>query len=692
MSIHESYDDFCTPDVDFQAHQSPCLPATRPSASDVPLNNDLLRSPSPVLSMLSETDLPPTLDSFIPILRLLPGLYLDQNLYHIRGSITTKDWERVHHYSRSVSKFILRDISNKDSKAQISPAAFLRLARLQQPDMPLIPSLTDIVIAGADGADASLSYLELLVTPWLKSLEVLRIPDAQQPTLFSFLTAIQQEAPLLQTIIFGSGRFPSSSLQIISKFDNLRHFELKHEGSEIPSTFFDDIGSLPKLETFILDARHVSNNVSENQSNSMNEMVEDVNSLPSHSFPDSNSTDSNRYQDGAGDVPHSQTCHTPISTSGTFNQLAKLHVVGWLPLLKDLIPRIMSTVLQDVSITLIRSSDGELQVNLAKEEVDQDRRAEQQPEQQQIGFGSGNPFGQSPQQIGFGNGNLFGQPQQQQIGFGSGFGQPQEEQTSPFGNWAGESNYSSKKKGNLKARQLREAEEKKLKEEQEMQKKLLKEQERLARVAFYTVSFTELLQTLCSRWTASLKAVSVSQSGESFRRLLEPPTLPEETFLELLLLPAIENLEVKGWMLDSIESVLEVIQPLPNLRSLLLPLDETNSGISLFTLRHVAETCLKLESFQCRIESLSRIPEYTVPTTGALSHGLRLLSVGNSSPLSNTKQLKLIARHLYLLFPHLETISTSEEHNAEQWAIVDELVKMCQTARMDDSNRPSITQ
>jgi hypothetical protein len=105
-------------------------------------------------------------------------------------------------------------------------------------------------------------------------------------------------------------------------------------------------------------------------------------------------------------------------------------------------------------------------------------------------------------------------------------------------------------------------------------------------------------------------------------------------------------------------------------------------------LRRVAGTCPKLESFQCRINSLSLIPEYTVPTTEALSHGLQWLSVGNSSPLFDTKRLSLIARHLYLLFPNLKTINTSEEHNAEQWVIVDELVKMCQTARVDDMNRP----
>ena len=119
-------------------------------------------------------------------------------------------------------------------------------------------------------------------------------------------------------------------------------------------------------------------------------------------------------------------------------------------------------------------------------------------------------------------------------------------------------------------------------------------------------------------------------------------------FWELLLLPAIENLEMNGWMLDSADSVINVVESIPNLKSLLLPLDETNSGISLPTLRHVTETCPRLEKFQTRIEPLYPIPDYDVPTTEALSHGLKTLSMGNSSLHVDSDNLYLIARHLYL--------------------------------------------
>jgi len=230
--------------------------------------------------------------------------------------------------------------------------------------------------------------------------------------------------------------------------------------------------------------------------------------------------------------------------------------------------------------------------------------------------------------------------------------------------------------------------------EVEVRERLLKKQDRVAGPFFemHTVAFIKVLRKLC---LSSLQSLCVCQVGGSFQYLLKPSTLPEEVFRTMLLLPAIESLEVKGWILDSVESVLNAAEPIPNLKHLLLPLDGPNSSISLPSLSHVAETLPKLESFQCYFAPLSPIPEYSIPTNVGLSHGLRILSVGSSFPHSVAdvkvpvaKQLGyLIAHCLYLLFPELETIKTPEEHNAELWANVDEFVKVFQTVRKVDLNR-----
>jgi len=228
-----------------------------------------------------------------------------------------------------------------------------------------------------------------------------------------------------------------------------------------------------------------------------------------------------------------------------------------------------------------------------------------------------------------------------------------------------------------------------MKRQEEEREILIKEQERLASLSFeaQTESITKSLQKLLCLTSPSLKSLSVRQLGKSLQCLLKPSALPEDMFRTMLLLPAIESLEVGGWVLDYVEGVLSAAEPIPNLKCLFLPLGEPNSGISLPTLRHVAKTCPKLESFQCYINPLSPVPEYSIPTDVGLSHGLRTLSVGSSFPLPVPKKLGyLIARHLYLLFPNIETIRTSE-HDGELWVTVDEFVKIFQTACMDYLNR-----
>ena len=628
----------------------------------------------------------------------------------IRGSLMEADWARLRDYTRTVSKFIVTD---NNSKAQISPAAFIRLARLLHPDMPLLPYLSDLVIVDAD---TSISYLDLLLTPSLKSLKASCIPDAQQLTFSYFLTAIEKEVPLLQTLILGPGRFISSSLQTISQFNSLHHLELKHEGSELPFAFFDNVGSLAMLKTLILDARHVSGTVTG---------VEPT-FIPSPS-DNSDATDDNRDEHGAADGRQSKT----------FNQLAKLHVTGWLPLLEDLIHRITSTKLEDVSFTFIRLSFAELKVSLAKEKAERERKAEeirrreeaekkmreqekllkdemerkrideerQWREEMEMKMKEQEKLWEVDKKMeqeldqkkreeeqSF---ILFNFPSQSKVSALPSYSSPFSAFGGPYSSCESPAEESTKKKKHpAKKQEVTKGQEIGVRE------RLLKEQERQANLSFdaHTVSFTEILRELCCRWTTSLKSFSVCQLGGSFQFLLKPPTLPEDVFRTMLLLPAIQNLEVKGWILDSVEGVLSAVEPIPNLNCLLLPSESgrSNSGISLPTLRHVAKTCPKLESFQCyiMIDPHSPIPEYSIPTNAGLSHGLRTLSVGSSSssfpgPLPVDKKAGyLIARHLYLLFPKLETIKTSsEEHDAELWASVDEFVKIFQTARMDDLNR-----
>ena len=531
-------------------------------------------------------------------MRLLPGLYLHKKSYvslscvkeshivdnicqYIGGSVTIDDWARLRDRTLTVSKFILTD-ATKNSEPRISSAAYFRLALSQEPGIPFFPHLSDLVIVDAG---VSLSYLELLLTPSLTSLEVSSISNTNQWILFSFLTSLAQVAPLLQTLTFGPRWFPSKSIvQTILQFKNLRQLEMK-DILKMTFAFLKSLGtSLPALESLILDARSCE------YIPSTAIMSEDLSKGIEEHTPHA-SFDTHRQK--------RRRVSAESDVGDAFSQLMKLHIIGSPLFLRDLILQIASTRLRDVFITVVTGMQA---VNMAQTSKQKKKKQIQKEEE-----------------------NL--------------------------------------KKGEKRMRAINER--KKVGETND-------------------ILFSALLQLLHGRWSTCLKTISVvNASGHS-----PQSTLLNEAFRLLLLHPTIKNLTVEGWTPDSVEdSILGLAELTPsNLKSLFLPL-EANSGVSWSTLRHVAITCPKLQSLQCRIKPLSPMPEYS--TAEALFHGLRTLSVGNSSwDLQSNNKHHLIARHLDHLFPHLETITTfNHSAEAEPWNAVDELVKMCQTARMDQRYR-----
>ena len=614
----------------------------------------------------------------------LPGLYLDdKNLYvslfcvkeshvignicqYIHGSIAKDDWARLRDRTLTVSKFILTDAREKSSEECISPSAYFRLALSQEPGNPFFPNLSDLIIVDAD---ASLAYLELLLTPSLTSLEISDIPNAKQPTLFPFLTTLAQVAPLLQSLSFGPGQFTTKSIQTIFEFKNLRQLELKDAVSEMTFAFLECLGSSsPALESLILDARSC-------------EYIPST-AIKEHIHTPYASFGTNlEPMDGKNDDASPQSDASDVQ--GAFSQLVKLHIAGSPPFLGDLILQVASTKLEDVSITVAISGKA---VDI-KEELGVEKKVE--------------PI-------------MLGEKQMKEISMRT----VNIVQTSK---WRGKKQMKMGAEREEREREReeereREREREKREEEAWISSEIFKlgihvreieirlvelegeseEERRLKEQRKVREPFMSLLQLLPTSWSTSLKTISVINTfGHSPQLALIPPTLLNEAFRVLLFHPTIENLTVEGWTPDSVEdSILGLTELAPsNLKSLFLPLHEKKSGISWSAFRHIAITCPKLQSLRCRINPLSLIPKYTVPTTEVLFHGLRTLCVGNSFPDLHSNELYHIVRHLDLLFPHLETITTFE-HNAEAepWIVVNELVKMCQTARMDERYRASAMQ
>jgi len=193
-----------------------------------------------------------------------------------------------------------------------------------------------------------------------------------------------------------------------------------------------------------------------------------------------------------------------------------------------------------------------------------------------------------------------------------------------------------------------------------------------------------------SRWSANLKAVKFNQLGQSSQSLSIPHALPKQIYETLFCHPKIEILDFKRWKLDSVEDFLLSLKSSgpKNLKQLYLPIDDPDSAVLLSGLLDIAEACPMLEFIQCCISTLLPTLHYSIPTTKALSHGLQKLSIANNpTSLWDFNQLLLVARHLYLMFPHLQTIDNVEGPNGVQWVHIRDLVKMFQTIREDDMHR-----
>ena len=189
----------------------------------------------------------------------------------------------------------------------------MRLGQLQNRDSPgpLLPALKRLRINDPD--EWSMSQLPLFFTPSLRSLEATNIPENQQSVLLSFLITLVDESPHLTTIAFGPGILTTACFETCLNFLSLRHLELKEVKISIDFKLVIAIGTLPELDTFVLDDR-----------------------IGYHERDDSD--------------------EEPLPNVG-FLHLKKLHITGTLALLHLLCNATLgSEVLEDLGLTLVRRS------------------------------------------------------------------------------------------------------------------------------------------------------------------------------------------------------------------------------------------------------------------------------------------------------------------------------------------------
>ena len=294
------------------------------------------------------------------------------SLKHVVGVASKADILKLFALARRIGTFTLTD-KRVDLESSISPGSYIRLAQLQTPGTPLFPSLKHLRI---DHADASLDHLNLLVTDSLRFLEVINIDESQHSVLLLFLFALVDECPHLTSITLS----PAQKGWLISPCLQFRHLRRLQLDGIVPGFYFEELlaigQALPELETFILDAEtndydprvptfhFETDDEWEGSSGSVSAGSQDVIQEPvsatiglspggqeeAKTANDYCPLDDCTPLDGATSPP---TKNTPPHRVPTFSQLKKLHIIGPLGLIQDLL--MLASNLEDGSITLVRS-------------------------------------------------------------------------------------------------------------------------------------------------------------------------------------------------------------------------------------------------------------------------------------------------------------------------------------------------
>jgi len=198
--------------------------------------------------------------------------------------------------------------------------------------------------------------------------------------------------------------------------------------------------------------------------------------------------------------------------------------------------------------------------------------------------------------------------------------------------------------------------------------------------------FLATVDSALHRWASTLAHVVAHSSMPG-----AASEIPDETLGALMRLPRLEHLEISGWKIASniTETICRHTDTNPSkLKVFHLPNDSNAISIPLSDLRPIAEACPNLQSLRCRLKDLTDISNQ--PVSVPLAHSLENLTVGDTQPPLECDVVLGVARYIDNLFPRMKGVRPLEDvaQNADQWRWIDKLVKLRQSARLDDKNRP----
>ncbi|TFK31246.1 hypothetical protein BDQ12DRAFT_729720 [Crucibulum laeve] len=205
------------------------------------------------------------MDSFIPLIQLLPTTKLVNNRYVVNGTMQADDWVRFDFYACRVRSFLVNR-----SNPNISTQVFIRLVQLRP--SPLLPGLQvlhlPLPIQNSErlgSANDSVTVSLLVSSPSLRSIRISNIGPYSDYILEPVMSTAVHEIISLKCLNLSGGTCSLDSLVYIASFKDLRYLTLQTD-TELTSTFLKNIGNLPCLIDLNIKMTHLSEPPSEARS------------------------------------------------------------------------------------------------------------------------------------------------------------------------------------------------------------------------------------------------------------------------------------------------------------------------------------------------------------------------------------------------------------------------------------------
>jgi len=186
-----------------------------------------------------------TLDSLLPLLKLLPSLKLVDHVYVVRGTIQEDDWTRFDSYARRVKEFVY----HRD-RISVDPSVYFYIA--QSRTSPMLPTLYRF---RSSSSAPSIPDILLFLSSSLHRVEFVTGDRQQEPTIGGFLFVLTSVAPSLKHLSI-DGQLSISSLTPIAHMEHLCSLRLRRTGKFVDASLLKQLGALERLSCLTIDLEH----------------------------------------------------------------------------------------------------------------------------------------------------------------------------------------------------------------------------------------------------------------------------------------------------------------------------------------------------------------------------------------------------------------------------------------------------